>query len=213
MEPLLWSLLTELANAIGKEPKLGFLIVAFLFGIPSFVVYLIDEVWGDTEPHPITFLIWFITQVVAMLGFWVGDGGYGAVYPVFYCFCIFSIFVVTLLKYGIKEVNRDDVWSLSICLVAVAIWVISNTPLLSVVIVTMVDGYGFKPTFRKSYRKPWSESMWGWGLSIPNVIFTALAMEKYNPLTLTYPIVMIVLTTALVFLCLVRRRSIPRRTL
>ncbi len=210
MESMIWSLLFELVNAIYKEPKLGFLIVAFLFGVPSYIIYLIDLLKGHTTSHPVTWLIWFITQTIATVGIWIGEGGYGAVYYVFYSFTIFTIFVITTYKYGMKGVNKKDIMCLIICLCAICIWIIFDTPLLGVIIVTIVDVYGYDPTYRKSYKHPWDESLLGWGLAIPNVFFTTLAMNQYNWLTLTYPVAIILASAALIILCLVRRQRVAK---
>ncbi len=213
MELTLVNLFFELAAAIQKDSKLGYLLLAFLFGIPSFVIYLRAEVIGSTKPHPVTFLIWFITMVIATAGMEAGNGGYGVVYSVFYCLCLLCIFLVTVIKYGIKEVSRKDVVCFFICLCAIFVWVVFSSLLMSVLIATAVDAYGYEPTYRKSYKEPWAESMVAWSLSIPNNIFIVLAMEEYNLLTMTSLVVMLACSTALIILCLWRRRIVPRPSL
>lgn len=185
-----------------------YMFLTFAVGIPSFVIYYKHEVLGSISPHPITWLIWFVTQVAATVGMWIGGGGYGMYYYVFYSFTILLIFCTTLYMNRGMDVVLKDVICLVVCTVGIAIWAIFDNPVLGVVILTLVDVYAFYPTYRKSFYKPWSESMWGWGLSVPIYIFSMLAMSEYNPLTIIYPVGMLLCTIILMVLLHIRRKSI-----
>ena len=193
-------------------PDDWFLILAFVFGVPSFFIYWIHELKGTTKPHPLTWTLFLLTMCVATVTAYVGEGGKGVYYNVFYCFCIATVLLTSIIKDGFrwKEVEPQDVIGMSICIASIAFWVKFNNPYVALFVATGVDAYGFKLTFRKTYHRPWSETALGWGLSVPNIVFTGLAMENYNWLTLTYPIVMSIITFALVLVCLSRRRAIPR---
>jgi hypothetical protein len=189
------------------DTKLWYVIIAFIFGILSFTIYLWSIIKGQTQPHPFSWFIWFTTQMIATAGAYAGGGGYGLAYGVFYCCAILSIFIYTSVKFGLRGVSREDWICLIICIIAIAFWLIFDSPHTGVLIATGVDAYGYEPSWRKAFHKPWSESVWGWVLSVPNIIFTTLAMNEYNFLTLTYPSVMVTCTLILILICMIRRKA------
>lgn len=191
------------------DAKLWYLIIAFCFGVASYVTYLLDLKNGHTSPHPVSWTVWLITQVIATYSSFHGGGGYGAAYGVFYCFTISSILLYTLKKRKWESIEKSDWICLAICLGGIIFWMIFNTPLIGLAAAVIVDAYAFWPSIVKVNKKPWSESLWGWGLMIPNGIFTMMALEEYNWFTLPYPLVMLTITIILVILCWLRRKTIP----
>lgn len=189
------------------DTKLLYLIIAFVFGIASFVVYFTDLVKGPTHPHPISWLVWLVTQVIATVSAFIGEGGYGAYYGVFYCFTITTILIYTYFKFKWEKVRVEDWVCLGICLVGVLVWLVFNTPLVGLIAAIGIDVYAFYPSIRKGFEDPWSESLWGWGLMIPNILFTIMALESYNILTLAYPLAMLLGTFTLVMVYWICRRK------
>jgi len=124
---------------------------------------------------------------------------------------IFNIAVLIFcLKYGTKNITRGDTVVLIIALLAILVWWQLKMPLLSVMMVTVIDFFGFIPSFRKSYEEPWSETLISWLLfSIAN-IFSILALSQYNLLTVTYLIMIITANMGVFFICLFRRPFVKR---
>jgi hypothetical protein len=71
---------------------------------------------------------------------------------------------------------------------------------------TLIDGLGFYPTFRKSFYAPFEENV-SWTFRATAVfVFSVLATKNYSWTTVLYPGVMIMVHTALGVMLLWRRR-------
>ena len=114
------------------------------------------------------------------------------------------------LKYGTKNITKSDTIVLIVALFAIVVWWQLGQPLISVIMVSAIDVIGYVPSFRKSYREPWSETLISWILFSVGNIFAVLALKEYNLLTVTYLVAITSANIALFLLCFFRRQLIPR---
>ncbi len=189
-----------------SDVKFWYMIFAFIFGIISFVVYFISTIKDESNPHPVSWFVWFLTQSMGAVSAYQNGGGYGLAYSIFYCFTVLTILIYTLYRHGIVNVSKDEIVGLVACIIAIIIWIYYDTPLIGVITAIAVDGYGFFVTIRKSFEKPWEESLWGWGLSIPNLILTAMAMTNFEFLSVGYSLTNAVFAIILVTVLIYKRR-------
>jgi 8-oxo-dGTP pyrophosphatase MutT (NUDIX family)/uncharacterized membrane protein YoaK (UPF0700 family) len=161
---------------------------------------------GKTQPHIYTWLIWVVTQSVAVVGLWKGGAGLGAI-PLMVtlflaCFvCIFS------LRYGTHNITRFDTAVLIAVLVAMIVWMQLESLLLAVVMVTAIDLVGYLPTLRKTYAEPWSETLSAWVLFVSGSTLSLFALSELNALTLTYITAITLANATVVVVCYTRRRA------
>lgn len=173
--------------------------------------YLVRVLRGETKPHPYSWLIWCLVAGISGSGQHDGGAGSGAWVTLTSSFMCFLIFLSSL-KFGEKKIHLFDTICLIVSLLAIPLWILTNTPLYSVILVTIVDTVGFIPTIRKSYYKPHEEAVLTYlGSSLKNA-FGILALEKYSLLTLCYPVVLLITCTLFSILILVRRNALKRGT-
>ena len=184
-----------------------FTIAASICGAIGFVPYLWNSVFGKTRPHVFTWLIWAITNGVAVAGMWFGGGGVGAVAPTIAAIFATTIFIVSL-RFGKKDIRKIDIAVLIAALSAIFIWVLLNNPILAVLLVSAIDVIGYIPTFRKSFKEPWSETISSWALFALASIFAILALQEYNLLTLSYLVSISFINTSLLIYLVIRRRFV-----
>ena len=122
---------------------------------------------------------------------------------------IFLIFLMSL-KYGSRDITKSDTSILIASLVAIIVWWQLKDPLLAVLMATTIDVVGYIPSWRKSYRQPWSETVSSWILATMANIFSILALREFNILTLTYLDAITVANSILLAICILRRRSISQ---
>jgi hypothetical protein len=187
--------------------KLILSIFAGLIAIISFAPYFLDIIHKKTKPHAYTWLIWTITQGTALAGLWLGVGGWGFISLFIGTGLIFIIFLLSL-KYGTRNITKGDTITLIAALIAILIWWQLHNPLLAILMVSLIDFLGYIPSFRKTYKNPWTETPIFWILSPLAYIVTILALDKYNLLTLTYLITVTVADITLLMICLIRRKSV-----
>lgn len=189
----------------------------FVFAVISIIIWVVgaippyirDIFHKKTKPHAYTWLIWSITQGTAVVGLWVGGGGWGTLSLAIGV--IFSFFVFLLsLKYGTRNITKSDTAVLIAALLAIVVWWQLDSPILAVLVVSVIDVLGYWPSFRKTYEEPWTETPISWAIfSVANV-FNILAISEYNLLTLPYIIAITIANLVLLGICLMRRKVIPR---
>lgn len=189
--------------------KLILSILAGLIAIISFAPYFLDIIHKKTKPHAYTWLIWTITQGTALAGLWLGVGGWGFISLFIGTGLIFFIFLLSL-KYGTHNITKSDTITLIAALIAILIWWQLHNPLLAVLMVSIIDFLGYIPSFKKTFKNPWTETPIFWILSPLSYIITILALDKYNFLTLTYLITVTIADATLLAICVLRRKVVLR---
>jgi len=189
--------------------KIFFAIIAVVVGLISYYLYTRDLFSLKTKPHIYSWLIWTITQGTAMVAIYYGGGIWGGLELTMGT--IFNVAILVFcLKYGTKNITKRDTIVLIIALIAIFVWWQLKIPLVSVLMVSVIDFFGFLPSFRKSYEEPWSETLSSWLLFSVANIFSILALNQYNLLTLTYLIFITVGNMSVFFICLFRRPFVTR---
>src|SRR3990167_3221068 len=154
------------------DVKIILTVISTAIGVVSFFPYLRDTFSLKTKPHAYTWLIWAITQGTAVFGIWHGGGGWGALNLTIGTLFVIVVFLFSI-KYGTKNITKSDTAILVAALLAIIIWWRLDQPLISVIMVSMIDVIGYIPSFRKSYQEPWSETLISWILFSASNIFDA----------------------------------------
>lgn len=180
--------------------------LAIGIGIVSYISYFRDIFAGRTKPHTFTWLVWAVLTTIGFAGQLAGGGGAGVWVTGFTALVAFIIFGLALFR-GEKEIARSDWLSLSGAVLALLLWFITKGPLLSVILITVIDALGFYPTFRKSYRKPGEETLSTYALSSIKFIFALFALDHFTVITALYPASLVVANAAFVVMLIIRRRA------
>lgn len=187
-------------------------LVAAVVGLASnigFLPYVWDILKKRTEPHAYTWLIWIITQGTAVAGVWHGGGGLGGLGLTLGLFLVTGVFLLCL-KFGTKNITRGDTVVLIAALAAVLVWWQLDQPVLSVLMVAVIDVLGYLPTYRKSWEEPWSETISAYAIFALGNAASLLALDAYNLLTYPYLTGIMCANAFMVGLLLVRRRSVSK---
>jgi hypothetical protein len=162
-------------------------IIAIILAIVAYVPYFRDIIKGKTKPHVYTWFVWgFITCIIFALQI-KGGAGIGAYVTLLTGIFSFVVFLLGL-KFGDKDITFSDTVFFISALLATVLWVFAKQPVLSVVLLVVIDLLGFIPTIRKSWNKPFSETLFTWELNAFRHGLSIFALLQYNILTLFYPV-------------------------
>lgn len=186
------------------EIKLLFTSLAIVIILASYIPYFRDIFSGRTKPHAYTWLIWTLTQGTAAFAIWYGGGGFAALYLGLALFPVFTTFVLSIF-YGTKNITRSDFIILVLALFAILLWWQLSRPLISVIMVSLIDFSGYIPSFRKSFSEPWSETLIFWLMAIISNLLAIFALNEYNLLTLLYLATITSANILLILICFFRR--------
>jgi len=192
--------------------KLGLIGISLILQIVGYIPYLRDIIKKKTEPHSYTWLIWAITQGIAAAGVWYGNGGLGMYTLIFGVIAVFIIFCFSL-KYGTKNITKSDTVIFILALLSIIVWWKLDQPLLSVLMVTLIDIFGFFPTLRKTYQEPWSETTSSWILFSLSNLLAVLSLSTFSLITSVYLITITLLDFSLAVTIIYRRNFVLKPNL
>lgn len=179
--------------------------IAVVITIVSYIPYVSDIYKGETRPHVFSWIIWGILTGITYAAQVVEGGGVGTwSMGLTFILCI-SVGIISIKK-GEKNITKSDWACFAGALMAIPIWRITKEPLNAIVIVTLIDILSFYPTFRKTYIKPYSETLILYILAGIKFLLVTLSLENINLTTTLYPITVIWLNVGFVILILYRRK-------
>ncbi len=161
-------------------------LIAALFALGSAFLYIRDIFRGNTKPHIYTWLIWAILTIIGFLGQLHGGGGPGAwatgvtsIYTVFVFFLSF--------RYGTPDITNFDKICLTLAVISIVPWLLTQNVLLSVILATFTDIIGFLPTMRKTWNAPRSESLGSMYFDALKHGLSIVSLQRYSLITWFYP--------------------------
>ncbi|MCK5476277.1 MAG: hypothetical protein KAI71_06915, partial [Candidatus Pacebacteria bacterium] len=187
--------------------KLIIAIIAASLVVIAYIPYFKDIFARKTKPHLFTWLIWGITQGTAIAVLLHGGGKFGSISLIVGAVLVFIVFLLSF-KYGTRDVTVSDKVVLALALLAIVVWWKLDSPLVAVLMVSAIDGMGYIPTIRKSFKDPWSETLSFWGIMTIICLLTIFANAEYNLLTVTYLLVLFIANLFVFLLCTARRKVI-----
>jgi hypothetical protein len=186
-------------------------VIAVVLAAVGYAPYIRDIFKKKTTPHTFTFFIWGFSSLITYALQVIGGAGVGSwVTLAASLICIFIFFLG--LKYGEKKITRSDVVFFILSLVALFLWLVVKQPVWSVALIVSVDLLGFAPTIRKSWNKPYSETLFTYELCVFRHGLSILALQQFNILTLLYPVAWTLANLFFSIYLIVRRKQISSMT-
>ena len=195
--------MSDLKNIVG--------IVAVFLTFIGYIPYIKDVISGKTVPHVYSWFLWgFVTLIAYALQVSAG-GGIGA-YVTFTAGLLCTIvFIIGFTKKGKKDITQVDTIFFILALIALGFWLIAKQPVISAILTTGVDLLGFAPTIRKSWNKPYSETLSFYLLNTIRFILAVFSLQRYTIVTALYPLAWI-FGNGLFGLMLIMRRKQLKQT-
>jgi len=185
---------------------LGYLATIFVF--LGYIPYLRDIYKGKTKPHIYSWFLWgFVTLIAFALQFTGGAGSGSFVTLAAALMCIAVIVMGFIYKSTVKIVFIDSIF-LVLALIAVGLWLIAKQPILSTMLVTAIDVFGFLPTIRKSWNKPYSETLSFYFLNTFRFVLAIISLQQYSIVTALYPISWMLINFIFALMLIMRRKII-----
>ena len=122
---------------------------------------------------------------------------------------IITVYVAVLayLKKTDSMISHIDWLFFILAMTSIPLWYFTSDPLLSVVILTIVDLLGFAPTFRKAYARPFEEQLTFFVLMAIRNFIAIMALENYSITTVLFPALTAIACLIFIFMVKIRRRG------
>lgn len=187
------------------ELKIFLSILGTGIAIISYIPYISHILSGKTKPHAFSWFIWALLCFIAGFAQISGGGGVGASIVLTTGVISVAIACFSLRQRAVK-ITKGDWLCLIGALLAIPLWVITKRPLLSVILVSLIDIVAFLPTIRKSYHAPHQETLSTQVLSAVKHCITVAAQQRYTLTTVLYPGSLAIMTIFFT-LMLIKRRA------
>jgi hypothetical protein len=181
--------------------------LAVALGLFGYVFYVRGIVQGKVKPHAFTWFVWGLLTAIAFVAQVAEGGGPGAWVTGVTALCSFGFAVVGLGASSRKYITKGD-WAFFVAaLLTIPVWYITDSPLWSVVIITITDAVAFAPTFRKAYFNPETENGLTYSLSGLKFVVSLFALQSFTWTTALYPASLVLANLAFVAMLVWRKRA------
>ncbi|MEI8130742.1 MAG: HAD-IIIA family hydrolase [bacterium] len=189
--------------------KILFTLIALVLVFVGYIPYIRDILNRKTTPHAFTFLIWTLSTAVSFFIQVKGGAGFGA--AVTCAGVLFQLFIFFLcLRYGTKDITRSDIFFLILALLSLVLWLVVAQPVAAILLAVLVEIFGFIPTVRKSWNAPYSETVFTYWIYVVRHAMAVLALNRFNILTVLFPLTLVFANFFFVVFIYIRRRQISK---
>lgn len=182
-------------------------LLAIAITLWGYYYYLRDIFQWKTKPHIFS---WFIWAILTWVGFVIqfNDNAWPGAW-ITLTSAIFCWFVTVLaFKYGEKHITKSDTFAFIWSIIAIIIWLLLDNPLLSLIIIIVIDTLSFYPTFRKSWNKPQEETLIHYSFASLKFLLAIIALNNFSLLTVLYPLSLVIANWAFVIMVIFRKKAL-----
>ncbi len=88
------------------------------------------------------------------------------------------------------------------------VWIFAHQADAAIILVTTADMLGFVPTVRKSWAKPYQETLFLYALTAFRFALAIYALQHYNLVTLLYPLTWMIANASFSLFLIIRRKQL-----
>lgn len=178
--------------------------------IVSVVPYVRDMVKGTTRPNIVTWGLWCLIQAIFAAAQFSAGASLSIVLPLFEVATVGLIVVLGLAGFGYKKYGPIDFVCLVLALGAIALWQVTNDPMLAMWMAVAADFIAAIPTLFKAYRDPKSETPLAYFLVVLSAIAAGFSTTIIDIPNLLWPAYIFAINTSTVTLILLGKRAKKR---
>jgi hypothetical protein len=180
-------------------------LVAAVLVFAAYIPYIRDILRGKTQPHVYSWFLWGVLTIVIFgiqITHHAGAGSFVTIAA-----GTMSLVVLALsLKNGKRDIVFSDRVVFVLTILTMVFWLLAKQPLLAILLACLADLLAFIPTVRKSWNKPFTETLSLYQLNALRFGLAVIALEQYTFINLVWP-AMWTLGNGLFALMLVARRK------
>ncbi len=161
-------------------------IAAGILVVAGYVPYIRDIIRGKTHPHIYSWLLWGLLTVVIFGIQITHHAGFGGLVTI-----VAGIMCLMVIFFGLKHGKRDITFSdnvvLVLTLICMVLWLVAKQPLTAILLACATDLLAFLPTVRKSWNKPFSETLSLYQLNTLRFAIALLALDQFTFINAVWP--------------------------
>jgi uncharacterized protein with PQ loop repeat len=182
--------------------------IAVILTFIGYVPYICDILKNKTTPHIYSWFLWgFVTALAFALQIadHAGPGAYVTLAAAVLCGVVL---VLSFAKKSQKDIQPIDGVFITLAFISLGLWLIAKQPVISAILTTLTDLLGFMPTIRKSWNKPWSETLSFYWANTFRFGLAMFALNRYTVMTALYPLAWLLANGLFAVMLMVRRKCV-----
>lgn len=183
-----------------------FLIMSVVFSIWGLVIGVKSILKGYFKPQRMTRLLFFLIFVLLFVSLSV-QGDVNSVYVAFIAMISTCLIFILSIKRGVGGVSLFDILVLLGAVIALVIWIVSNSPLFGLLMTLVAWSFAYIPTIIKSWKEPGTEDWFFYLVYILASVFSILSIQEYTLANLVFPLYLVCANSILVFVIIFRKRN------
>lgn len=172
-------------------------------------IYLHSVLKIETKPHIYTMFLYVIITWVIFYSQILNGGWFWSVY-IGITFLFWCVIFLLSFWYWTEDVTFSDKISLIIALVSIPLWYFTWNPLISVILLVVVDIFSSFPTVRKTLNDPYSENIYAFMVEFVGVTFSILAISSINFISTWYLVYILLFDLLMLFILIGWRKRLKR---
>ncbi len=184
-----------------------FAALAILVALLRYGTYFWAIYKGQARPHFFSWFNWGIITAIGAAAQWqVGGGPSVWVLILVAATCLFIALLA--LKFGEKNFTRGDWFAFLGALAIVPVWLGTESALLALCLLMLIDLLSYYPTWRKAWLDPWGEPAGSYFWAGLRYFLTLFAVPEPHVGNLIYPFILMSLDWGCMLYFLLRRRAL-----
>ena len=184
-------------------------IIAVILTFGGCLPYILDTLKGKTKPHVYTWFIWGLITLLAYALQVKAGAGVGSIVTLAAGLVCSLIAVLGYLSIkNDKNIDKLDTACFVLAFISIIFWLFAKQPLTAVILLSLADMLGFMPTVRKSWAKPFEETLFSYEMNTFRFALAIYALESYNAVALMYPLTWILANGLFSAYLIVRRKQV-----
>jgi hypothetical protein len=114
------------------------------------------------------------------------------------------------LRLGKKDITQSDIIFFLLAIVALVFWLFAKQPVISVILLSLTEMLAFIPTIRKSWNKPYTETLSSYVMNTLRFTLGVMALQNYSIITALYPVTWLFANGIFSIILTVRRKQLQK---
>jgi hypothetical protein len=182
-------------------------LLSVILQISCLLPYFIKIFQRVIHPHIFTWFLWSLLSGITLAVQLYEHAGAGAWLSAVNTIECLSVAVLAFW-FGKRHIAKTDWFCLTGALMAIPVWLLTNNPFWSVLIVCGINLLGCLPTFRKSWHHPKDDYAMTFFLGGVSSLLSVIALEHFTLTTALYPLWIMISNFTLVLLILARSKVV-----
>lgn len=190
--------------------KIAFWLISILISVYIGYAYIPEIFKWKIKPHAFSWLPWTILTGIAFIIqvqngeniWWYGTLATSALI----CLIVFLL----SLKYWERLITRGDTLSLIACLILIGFWLKTKSDIWALILICIIDGLAFFPTWRKSYLKPREENISMYFLSSIKSLLSLFSLKNFIIVNWLYLVFLVIINLWFTVYLIWRRKIIKQ---